>query len=62
MWMDQAKLLNLVLQTAGIVVHPSAGHFTGTLVNALLHHLRLPAVEVALGKAPDTSGNDGKGK
>jgi 23S rRNA pseudouridine1911/1915/1917 synthase len=25
---------------AGMVVHPSAGHDTGTLVNALLHHVR----------------------
>lgn len=25
---------------AGLVVHPSAGHGTGTLVNALLHHVR----------------------
>lgn len=25
---------------AGLVVHPGAGHATGTMVNALLHHLR----------------------
>jgi 23S rRNA pseudouridine1911/1915/1917 synthase len=25
---------------AGIVVHPAPGHWTGTLVNALLHHLK----------------------
>src|SRR6185295_4517218 len=25
---------------AGMVVHPSAGHASGTLVNALLHHVR----------------------
>ncbi len=31
---------------AGIVVHPSAGHASGTLVNALLHHCRgkLPGI------------------
>src|SRR5262249_50304475 len=25
---------------AGIVVHPAPGHWSGTLVNALLHHLQ----------------------
>lgn len=28
----------VVHKPAGMVVHPSAGHFEGTLVNALLHH------------------------
>ena len=28
----------IVNKAAGIVVHPAPGHFTGTLVNALLHH------------------------
>jgi 23S rRNA pseudouridine1911/1915/1917 synthase len=30
----------------GLVVHPAPGHFTGTLVNAILHHCRerLPAI------------------
>ena len=28
----------LVNKAPGIVVHPAPGHFTGTLVNALLHH------------------------
>ena len=27
---------------AGIVVHPAPGHYTGTLVNALLHHCKEP--------------------
>jgi 23S rRNA pseudouridine1911/1915/1917 synthase len=27
-------------KSAGIVVHPAPGHWTGTLVNALLHHLQ----------------------
>jgi 23S rRNA pseudouridine1911/1915/1917 synthase len=30
--------LLIVNKPAGLVVHPSAGHFNGTLVNALLHH------------------------
>lgn len=29
----------VVDKPAGMVVHPAAGNFTGTLVNALLHHL-----------------------
>jgi len=35
----QDKYLAVVKKPAGIVVHPSAGHGSGTLVNALLHHL-----------------------
>ena len=30
--------LLVVNKPAGLVVHPAPGHFTGTLVNALLHH------------------------
>ncbi len=30
--------LVVVNKPAGLVVHPAPGHFTGTLVNALLHH------------------------
>ena len=30
--------LIVVNKPAGLVVHPAPGHFTGTLVNALLHH------------------------
>jgi 23S rRNA pseudouridine1911/1915/1917 synthase len=30
----------VVDKAAGIVVHPAAGHASGTLVNALLHHVR----------------------
>jgi 23S rRNA pseudouridine1911/1915/1917 synthase len=30
----------IVDKPAGLVVHPAAGHFDGTLVNALLHHCR----------------------
>jgi 23S rRNA pseudouridine1911/1915/1917 synthase len=32
--------LIVVDKPAGLVVHPGAGNFTGTLVNALLHHCR----------------------
>ena len=32
--------LIVVNKPAGMVVHPAAGNFTGTLVNALLHHCR----------------------
>jgi len=32
--------LLVINKPAGIVVHPSAGHDSGTLVNALLHHCR----------------------
>lgn len=32
------KSLLVLNKTAGIVVHPAAGHSDGTLVNALLHH------------------------
>jgi len=32
--------LTVVDKPAGMVVHPAAGHATGTLVNALLHHVR----------------------
>ena len=28
----------VINKSAGMVVHPAPGHFTGTLVNALLHH------------------------
>jgi 23S rRNA pseudouridine1911/1915/1917 synthase len=31
--------LLVVNKPAGMVVHPAPGHFTGTLVNALLHHV-----------------------
>ena len=36
---EDASLL-VVDKAAGMVVHPSAGHTRGTLVNALLHHVR----------------------
>ena len=36
---EDASLL-VIDKPAGIVVHPAAGHSSGTLVNALLHHCR----------------------
>ena len=35
----QDKHLIVVDKPAGMVVHPAAGHASGTLVNALLHHI-----------------------
>lgn len=32
--------LVIVNKEAGMVVHPAYGHYTGTLINALLHHLK----------------------
>lgn len=36
----QDRDLVVVDKPAGMVVHPAAGHATGTLVNALLHHVK----------------------
>ena len=36
--------LLVCVQPAGMAVHVSAGHHTGTLVNALLYHCGLPGV------------------
>jgi 23S rRNA pseudouridine1911/1915/1917 synthase len=35
----QDRDLLIVVKPAGLVVHPAPGHYTGTLVNALLHHV-----------------------
>ena len=37
---DEAVLV--LNKPAGLVVHPAPGHWTGTLVNALLHHFSVP--------------------
>ena len=42
----------VVNKAAHMVVHPSAGHARGTLVNAVLHHCALPAMRVASGSRP----------
>ena len=44
-----------MLQAADMVMHPSPGHYSGTLVNALLHHCQLPAMQLALGAASPVS-------
>ena len=31
----------VVNKSRGMVVHPAPGHYTGTLVNALLHHCQI---------------------
>lgn len=36
-------------QAADMVMHPSPGHYSGTLVNALLHHCQLPAMALGAG-------------
>ncbi len=41
---------------AGLVVHPAAGHHSGTLVNALLHHTLLSEVQLERGEDPRRPG------
>lgn len=47
---DDVLVLN---KQAGLVVHPTPGKFSGTLVNALLHHLRRPAIDLSACEAED---------
>lgn len=42
-------------QASDMVMHPAPGHYTGTLVNALLHHCQLPAMQLAQGGAAPLS-------
>ena len=42
----------LVNKPAGLVVHPAPGHWNGTLVNAVLHHLGFRSSEEGLPSAP----------
>lgn len=51
---EDAHLL-VVNKPAGLVVHPSAGHASGTLVNAVLHHCALPAMRVDTGSTPPSA-------
>ena len=51
---EDAHLL-VVNKAAGMVVHPAPGHTGGTLVNAVLHHCRLPAMRLVPGQAPPAS-------
>jgi 23S rRNA pseudouridine1911/1915/1917 synthase len=45
----------VVDKAADMVMHPSPGHATGTLVNALLHRCGLPAMRIEPGRAPPRS-------
>ncbi|GLI59833.1 hypothetical protein VaNZ11_001820 [Volvox africanus] len=42
----------VINKPAGMVVHVAPGHYTGTLVNALLHHCALPALNLDLDPNP----------
>lgn len=53
--------LMVVNKPAGMVVHPSAGHERGTLVNAVLYHCRLPAMRVVTGSHNDKREESGGG-
>jgi len=56
---EDADLL-IVAKPAGLVVHPAAGHWRGTLLNGLLHHrpalARLPRAGIVHRLDKDTSG------
>jgi len=56
---EDADLL-VVAKPAGLVVHPAAGHWRGTLLNGLLHHrpalARLPRAGIVHRLDKDTSG------
>jgi tRNA pseudouridine synthase 2 len=43
-----------------MVTHPSAGHYSGTLVNALLHHCHLPAISLVGEQHQQQGGLDGE--
>ena len=51
----------VINKAAGVVVHPSPGHETGTLVNAVLHHCRLPTMQLVPGQLPPASLDAGWG-
>jgi RluA family pseudouridine synthase len=51
--------LIIVNKPAGMVVHPSAGHESGTLVNAVLFHCRLPPMRVLSGNQRAREKTDG---
>ena len=46
----------VVNKPPGMVVHPAYGHRSGTLVNALLHHVGAPAIEADSDGDPDDHG------
>ena len=51
--------LLVVDKAAGMAVHPAPGTPGGTLVNAVLHHCRLPAMRFLSGSAPSGDGGGG---
>ena len=50
--------LMIVNKPAGMVVHPSAGHESGTLVNAVLFHCQLPPMRVLSGNQSNLSAHE----
>jgi len=48
----------VVNKASHVVVHPSAGHASGTLVNAFLHHVSLPGAEVDSGEEEAGEGDE----
>ena len=53
--------LLVVNKAAGMVAHPSPGHASGTLVNALLHRFRLPALRLSADGLAVTAGDGAPG-
>lgn len=54
---DESVLV--VCKPAGMVTHPSAGHASGTLVNAVLGHCDLPELVVPTGRASISAEGEG---
>ena len=52
--------LLVVNKPAGMVVHPGHGNYTGTLVNALAHHLLSEGIEMDLGTSANDTDDDGE--
>lgn len=50
--------LIVVNKPAGMVVHPAPGHASGTLVNALLHHVQGEPVQVSAASEDDLDDDD----
>ena len=48
----------VVNKPAGMVVHPGHGNYTGTLVNALAHHLLSEGIEMDLGASANDPDDD----
>ena len=48
--------LLVVDKAAGMAVHPAPGTPGGTVVNAVLHHCRLPAMRFLSGSSPPADG------